>query len=138
MYVSIFAAREPKSPPPPPAASRKRKRTAYGEELDAAIAASAADRVKELERENKVRLGCYVNYRLYLICLILCSNLVTLRIIKIASNAAPPRGEDVQGMLGRRRGRALRSLRAPFHMLQVRVNELISYQYQMLLAYDQY
>ena len=58
MLFSTFTAREPKSSPqpPPPLESRKRKRTAYGDELDAAIAASAADRVKELERENKVRV----------------------------------------------------------------------------------
>ena len=59
---SAFAGREPKTstkpnpPPPPPPASRKRKRPGDSDgELDAAIAASAADRVKELERENKVR-----------------------------------------------------------------------------------
>ena len=35
------------------AASRKGKCTALGDELDAAIAASAVERVKELERENE-------------------------------------------------------------------------------------
>ena len=56
----IAAAREPKSSTtaPPPRASRKRKQPDHHHagdgQLDAAIAASAADRVRELERENKV------------------------------------------------------------------------------------